>query len=234
MNYYYHPNPTTNPVLSTEESSHAVKVLRKKVGDTIHLMDGKGGKYEAEITDANFRKCAFRITNHEQLMHTHAQVHMAIAPTKNIDRLEWFVEKACELGTAQITILLTQRTERKKVNLERLEKKAISAMKQSKNFWKCQIDELTPYESFVTQLESLATQSFIAYVETGQEEALQTLIQPQKNTLILIGPEGDFTPEEVQTAVQHGATAVNLGSSILRTETAGIIAAHTFNLVNGR
>ncbi|RJE74285.1 16S rRNA (uracil(1498)-N(3))-methyltransferase [Reichenbachiella sp. MSK19-1] len=232
MNYYYHPNPTSDAILSAEESAHAIKVLRKKVGDQIHIMDGVGGKYVAEITEANFRKCGFRIVEEEHLARSHAQVHIAIAPTKNIDRLEWFVEKACELGTAQISILLTKRTERKKINLERLEKKAISAMKQSKNFWKCQIGELTNYGNFINSSSLQTPQRFIAYVETGQEVALHKLIKPNIDTLIMIGPEGDFTPEEVQAAEAKGATAIHLGNSILRTETAGIIAAHTFNLAN--
>ncbi|UXP32028.1 16S rRNA (uracil(1498)-N(3))-methyltransferase [Reichenbachiella agarivorans] len=233
MNYYYHPDPESKPVLNGEESMHAVKVLRKKEGDEILIMDGKGGKYKAEITDANFRKCSFKITQKKLIDKRPHTIHLAIAPTKNIDRLEWFVEKACELGVDQITILLTKRTERKKINLERIEKKAISAMKQSKNFWKCQINDLIAFDQFVSSPATNTQQSYIAYAETGHESSLHQLLQPNKETLIMIGPEGDFTSEEVQLAVKHGSVAVNLGASILRTETAGVIAVHTFNLVNG-
>ncbi|MCV9385139.1 16S rRNA (uracil(1498)-N(3))-methyltransferase [Reichenbachiella ulvae] len=231
MNFYYHPDPASDLTLSQEESSHAVKVLRKKTGDTLHLMDGIGGKYEAEITEANFRKCEFKILKKEEMAPREAQIHIGIAPTKNIDRLEWFVEKACELGVDQITIFITQHTERKKVKLDRLEKKAISAMKQSKSFWKCKIHWADKFPAFLSS--TMEEQRFIAYVETGEESALRQLLQAEKDTIILIGPEGDFSPEEVKLATDAGFTAVNLGKNVLRTETAGIIAAHTFNLING-
>lgn len=201
-----------------------------KVGRIIHLMDGYGSTYKAAITDANHRRCGFSIV--EQFDHEKPSplTHVAIAPTKNMDRLEWFVEKACELGVHEISLIQTQRAERSKVNLERLEKKAIGAMKQSKNFWKCKINELTSFNNFLAGVES-SWSKYIAFVETKSSESLARLADTQTNTIILIGPEGDFTVKEVESAKNQGFTPVNLGKSVLRTETAGIIAVHTMNVL---
>ncbi|MEO9853064.1 MAG: RsmE family RNA methyltransferase [Reichenbachiella sp.] len=231
MNFYFHPNPEENPVLSAEESSHVVKVLRGKVGDNIAIMDGLGNSYQAKITDPNSRKCGFEIISKSTLSRKSFGVHIAIAPTKSTDRLEWFVEKACELGVSEISIILTQRTERKKVNLDRLEKKAINAMKQSKNLWKCQIHDICRFKDFVVKYEH-ADHKFAAYVETGEESLLQRKIIPNEQILILIGPEGDFSPEEIDILKSSNFELVSLGSNVLRTETAGITAVHTVNLIN--
>ncbi|WP_109831209.1 RsmE family RNA methyltransferase [Reichenbachiella versicolor] len=231
MNYYYHADPKSDLTLSSEESSHAIKVLRKKTGDTIHLMDGLGHSYEARITDDNFRRCKFEIVSTEKHDRKPFSIHIAIAPTKNIDRIEWFVEKACELGADRISFIDTKRTERSKVKIDRLDKKAISAMKQSKSFWKCQIDEITTFSNFIK--EPLTGQKFIAFVETGSEVAFNKMIQTNMDSIIMIGPEGDFTFDEVKSAQNQGFQTTNLGKNILRTETAGIIAAHTVNIING-
>ncbi|SMD31989.1 16S rRNA (uracil1498-N3)-methyltransferase [Reichenbachiella faecimaris] len=231
MNFYYHPNPEESTTLSAEESAHLIKVLRAKNGDQIAIMDGQGHTYLAKITDANPRKCAFEILKKEQKEKKNYGVHIAIAPTKNMDRLEWFVEKACEMGVDEVSLILTQRSERKKVNLERLEKKAISAMKQSKNFWKCTINELVSFKAFVSQ-QSDTIEKFAAYVETGLEDLLQKKIKPHTQCLILIGPEGDFSPDEVELLKSSNYELVSLGTHVLRTETAGLAAVHTINLVN--
>lgn len=232
MNYYYHPSPKQNDVLSNEESSHAIKALRKKEGDTIHIMDGLGGRYEAIITNANHRKCEFEVIKTSNIKPKEFSVHIAIAPTKNIDRIEWFVEKVCELGANSISFIESKRTERSRIKLERIEKKAISAMKQSKNFWKCKTNELVSIDTFIKASSTLDCDKFIAFVETGEENALHRLIKPDQDVLVMIGPEGDFTQEEVDRAKSFGFTPVNLGKNVLRTETAGIVAAHTINLVN--
>lgn len=231
MNFYYHPNPEEHTILSTEESAHIVKVLRAKNGDEINLMDGCGHTYLVKIKDANPRKCSFEILEKKIKEQKTYRIHIAIAPTKNIDRLEWFVEKACEMGADEISLILTQRSERKKVNLERLEKKAISAMKQSKNFWKCQINNLDKFKSFI-ELQKQVPSKFAAYVETGNEDLLQKKIKPNESSLILIGPEGDFSPEEVGLLKSLNYELVSLGNHVLRTETAGIAAVHTVNLIN--
>lgn len=233
MNYYFHPDPSADLTLSQEESTHAVKVLRKKEGDSIYLMDGTGGKYEAKVTEANFRKCKFEIIHQETVAPKAAKIHIAIAPTKNIDRIEWFVEKACELGADQISLFISKHSERKTIKLDRLEKKAIGAMKQSKSFWKCQISFVGSFSDFIQSLNVEKSGRYIAYVETGEEQALQHKLQTASDALVLIGPEGDFTPQEVDQAEQAGFEAVSLGKNVLRTETAGIIAVHTFNLTNG-
>ena len=231
MNFYYHPDPEQNPTLNPEESGHAIKVLRAKKGDAIDIIDGKGNKYSAEITDPNHRKCAFKIISTEKKLQKTYSTHIAIAPTKSNDRLEWFVEKACELGVNEISILCTHRTERKKVNLERLEKKAISAMKQSKGFWKCKINDIATFNTFI-QSQNSDSNKFVAFVATGEESLLQNKIEKEKNILLLIGPEGDFTNEEIELARSANFTPVSLGKHVLRTETAGVIAVHTVELVN--
>ncbi|MEP2023111.1 MAG: 16S rRNA (uracil(1498)-N(3))-methyltransferase [Reichenbachiella sp.] len=231
MNYYYHPNPKESAVLSNEESAHIVKVLRAKNGDEIALMDGKGNSYLAKITEPNPRKCGFEILTKTSKAPKGFRIHIAISPTKNMDRLEWFVEKACEMGIDEISLIQTQRSERKKVNLERLEKKSISAMKQSKNFWKCQINELMDLKSFIAN-NNHEGQKFAAYVETGREDLLQKKVTPNSDCLILIGPEGDFSPEEVELLNASNFELVSLGANVLRTETAGIAAVHTVNLIN--
>lgn len=231
MNFYYHPNPEENPVLSAEESSHVVKVFRAKTGDQVAILDGAGNSYQVEISEANSRKCSFRIISKTVAKPKPFGIHIAIAPTKSADRMEWFVEKACELGVDQISIILTQRTERKKVNLDRLEKKAISAMKQSKNLWKCQINDVCRLNDFVASQNNV-DYKFAAHVETRQESLLQTKIAPGKQTLVLIGPEGDFSPQEVDLLKASKFELVSLGSNVLRTETAGIAAVHTANLIN--
>jgi len=231
VNYYYHPDPDLSAELNSDESHHAIKVLRKKKGDQISIMDGMGNAYLAEITDDNFRKCCFSILEKESHPKKSFSIHIAIAPTKNSDRIEWFVEKACELGTDEIFLVMTERTERSKVNLERLEKKAISALKQSKNFWKCDIHEAIKFDDFIKTAPDF-DQKFIAFVETGKEESLKKLVRQGKSVLVMIGPEGDFTKQEITQAISEGFIMVNLGHMVLRTETAGIIAAHTISLAN--
>ncbi|UXX78722.1 16S rRNA (uracil(1498)-N(3))-methyltransferase [Reichenbachiella carrageenanivorans] len=231
MNFYYHTNPEDKSMLSLEESAHVVKVLRAKTGDQIALMDGLGHSYLVEITDPNPRKCTFKIIEKTKAKAKCFRVHLAIAPTKSVDRLEWFVEKACEMGVDEISIIQTQRTERKKVNHERLEKKAISAMKQSKNFWKCQVNELKKLKDFVNSQKEEANK-YVAYVETGTEDLLQKKLLPKTHCLILIGPEGDFSPEEIDLLKNAKFEMVSLGKNVLRTETAGVAAVHTVNLIN--
>lgn len=232
MNFYYHPNPEENPVLSHEESAHVVKVLRRKIGDLLSIVDGIGNSYQVEITNPDARKCSFKIISKTASIPKPFAVHLAIAPTKSSDRLEWFVEKACELGADRISILHTQRTERKKVNVERLDKKAVSAMKQSKNLWKCKIDKTVISMNDFVDSHVQTAHKYVAYVETGQEDLLQRKIEPDQQVVILIGPEGDFSPDEIELVKSSGFQLVSLGPHVLRTETAGVIAMHTVNLIN--
>lgn len=232
MNYFYHPNPETDNQLSNEESFHCIKVLRKKRGDQIDIIDGKGHIFKCKIENDSHRNCSFSILEKIQVSNSKDYyIHIAIAPTKNQDRIEWFVEKTCELGVDEISFINTKRTERKKINLERIEKKAVSAMKQSKNLNKTKVNALISFEEFL-QSHAESTQNFIAFVDHNNESQLFKTATSKGKYLVLIGPEGDFIPEEVSLAKHRNFQMVSLGNSVLRTETAGVIACHTLNLIN--
>ncbi len=232
MNYFYHPNPESDNKLSSEESFHCIKVLRKKLGDEIDIIDGKGNIYKANIEKDSHRTCLFSIVEKKSISkEKDYYTHIAIAPTKNQDRLEWFVEKACELGVDEISFIHTKRTERKKINLERIEKKAVSAMKQSKNLFKAQLNELLLFDDFMNN-DFKGVNKYIAFVDYQNEMKLSKAISAKKNCLVMIGPEGDFTDEELSSAIKQGFQVVSLGNNVLRTETAGIVACHTIEIVN--
>lgn len=231
MLYFYQPKISKGQhLLEDEEFQHCVKVLRKGVGDQIGIFDGKGGKYEVEITTVGKRSCEFKILSEEQLSPRPFYNHIAIAPTKNTDRIEWFVEKACELGVDEISFILTTNCERNKMRIDRLEKKAVSALKQSKSGFLTKINELEKLDKFLGSTQ--ADQKFIAFVEDGLPYFSDEL-KSNSNTLTLIGPEGDFTQEEVNAVLKIGFTKISLGKSTLRTETAGLMAAHFVNMLNG-
>ncbi|MFC6999609.1 16S rRNA (uracil(1498)-N(3))-methyltransferase [Rufibacter roseus] len=236
MNLFYTPNLQPNMteyVLSEEESKHCSRVLRLGVGDKVQLIDGRGGFFEAEISDAAPKKTKLRILNYTSDQDKRSfRIHIAVAPTKNMDRMEWFVEKAVELGIDEISLLQCARSERKNINLDRLEKIAISAMKQSMKSYLPKINELTRYEDFISQRFSQNEHKFIAHLVEGQERfSLAKSITGYGTYTILIGPEGDFSPEEVEQALQAGFKPVTLGSSRLRTETAALAACHTIHVV---
>jgi len=231
MQYFFQPEIKNGHYqLEDEEFQHCVKVLRNGVGDHIGIFDGKGGKYEVEITAIDKRSCSFRVISEEQIDPKPFYNHIAIAPTKNTDRIEWFVEKACELGVDEISFILTKNCERNKMKADRLIKKAVSALKQSKSGFLTKINELEKLEHFAKGAE--ADQKFIGYVADSLPN-LSREIEEGKRCLILIGPEGDFTTEEVNLTETYGFQKISLGKSTLRTETAGLIAAHTVNVVNG-
>lgn len=216
-------------ILSPEESRHAIKVLRLNSGDKIQIIDGEGGFYLAEITEANQKKTQFHIIEHTQQALPSHYIHIAIAPTKNIDRIEWFVEKAVEIGINEISFMLCQNSERKVLKLDRIEKKAISAMKQSMNAF---MPKIHPLVSFNKSLEQISQQGkYIAYVDFDNPQQLFDIAKENKSHCVLIGPEGDFSAQELQLAEQQGFRKVGLGNSRLRTETAGIVACHTLNLI---
>lgn len=230
-NLFYQPGiQYGSHFLDPEESRHAAKVLRKKTGDIIHITDGKGVLYTCKITDAKSDKCAFLIESSEQEKQRSFSIHVAIAPTKNPDRTEWFVEKAIEIGVDEITFLECDNSEREKIKLERIEKLAISAMKQSLKLTLSRVHPIRPLRDFIS--ESREGKKFIAYVDQANPDELSKVAKPQENYTVLIGPEGDFSPAELALAIQRGFTKVALGPSRLRTETAGIVACHTLNLIN--
>ncbi len=209
---------------------HAKKVLRLKSGTVIQLTDGLGKIYEARLTNTDGRNCEFSILKSEQVPSRNYRIHVAIAPTKNADRIEWFIEKTVELGIDKISFLLCKNSERKSINLERVEKKAISAMKQSGQAYLPEIVEIRPFKQFIA--ESNEAGKFIGFVDEQNPLLLKNAATPSGSYLVMIGPEGDFSPEEMQTALQQGFVKISLGQNRLRTETAGIAACHILNLIN--
>jgi 16S rRNA (uracil1498-N3)-methyltransferase len=217
--------------LDEEEMQHAVKTLRKKQGDRLHLMDGKGNFYEAEISEIAKREVKLRILSTKPtVLPWNFDLHLAVAPTKNADRLEWMLEKVVEMGINSYTPLLCRHSERKQLRVDRLEKIAMAAAKQSQKSILPKINELTDFEKFVRSCN--ADQRYIAHCQSDDLEPLRNAFKfsPGTSVLVLIGPEGDFSPDEVALAVSLGFKAVGLGKSRLRTETAGIAACHTLQL----
>jgi len=231
MTLFYVPNLATEHVLPEEESLHAVKVLRLKVGDELVVVDGVGGYHIAKITLPHPKRCAFELIESQfEFGKRDYKLHIAIAPTKNMDRLEWFVEKATEIGIDEITPIICRFSERKMVKAERLEKIIVSAAKQSV---KAYFPKLNPQCTFDELIKNhQATQKFIAHCYDSEKIQLKTEIIPTKDILVLIGPEGDFSKEEVDKAIKNGFLPVSLGESRLRTETAGVVACHTVSLMN--
>lgn len=217
--------------LPPEEAHHAVHVLRLKPGDTIGLLDGKGGFAEAELIVVDKKQCLATVLRREQTgPERKARIHIAVAPTKQMERFEWFLEKATELGVDRITPLQTERTERTKLRHDRLERVLIGAMKQSQRRWLPQLDRLTPLGE-LTQLA--CAQRFFGWCEGERVELVQTY-DPEKDALIAIGPEGDFTQEEAGMLTANGFRAVSLGTSRLRTETAALAACAGMNFAQLR
>jgi len=232
MQLFYVPNISGAEVILDEtESKHAIRVLRLQNGNQVKIIDGAGGFYKAQITDANPKKCRLKIVeSQKEFGKKDYHLHIAIAPTKNNDRYEWFLEKATEIGIDEITPLLTSHSERKTINPERFEKILVSAMKQSLKAYLPKLNDITHFRQLVTNIKT--ENRFIAYCDDIQKTHLKDLTIQGKNTLILIGPEGDFSPEEIQMAIENGFKVVSLGEARLRTETAGIVACHIVNLVN--
>ena len=232
MNLFYTPNITGNTyTLDEAESKHCIKVLRYTLGDQLTLVDGRGGWYETKIIDPHPKRCTVEvISKKENFAKRSFYTHIAIAPTKNMDRLEWFVEKATEIGIDEITPILCEHSERKVVKTDRLEKVAIAAMKQSLKAYLPKINELTPLSEFLEQ--ATTANRFIAYCEDIEKSHLLKTAKPGEENLVLIGPEGDFSPEEVNLAFNYNFKAISLGESRLRTETAGVAACHIISLIN--
>lgn len=222
MHYFHVPAPF-ELVLPEEESLHASKVLRLQSGDEITLLDGKGGVYSAEITLPHAKRCGYKILSQYHLSTGRPyRLHVAIAPTKNMERLEWFVEKAVEIGVDEITPLICRYSERKQLKADRLEKIVLSACKQSVQAVFPVLNSLTSFDELVKDAQ--AECKTIAHCYAQEKADFRTISAKVADILILIGPEGDFSLEEVELAKAHGFVAVSLGDSRLRTETAGIMA----------
>lgn len=229
MQFFYAPDIQGEfYTLSEDESLHCVRVLRLLAGAQVALIDGCGTLYTAQIVDANPKRCQVRVVEVRREFGKRAvDVHLAIAPTKNIDRLEWCFEKCTELGINTLTPLLCERSERKVVNVERLQKVVIAAVKQSVKAYVPRLNPLVAFREFVVQPTD--SQLFIAYCGDNLPHLRHCLL-PGRRVTVLVGPEGDFSPTEIQLAQQFGYQPVSLGPSRLRTETAGVVACHLANL----
>ena len=228
---FYCPDILDSFTLSEEESQHAVRVLRLQSGDELEVVDGAGGYYRAVITNPHPKHCEFQIKETiTEYGKRDYRLHIAIAPTKNIERLEWFIEKCTEIGIDEITPVICRFSERKIIKPERLEKIIVSAAKQSLKAYFPILNPMCSFRDFIQQ--TTVSQKFIAHCYEQDKQLLQQVYQKSSDAVILIGPEGDFSPEEVQAAIQHQFQPVSLGSSRLRTETAGVVACHTISLIN--
>ena len=243
VRFFYVPNASSVNELPEEEAQHAVRVLRMEMGNEMMLMDGEGTYYQAVVTEATKKRCLYRIKEtlpQERQWQPH--LHLAMAPTKNMDRTEWFAEKATEIGYDELTFLKCRWSERTVIKTERIEKILVSAMKQSHKAWKPVLNEMTDFKAFLQMIEEREKengrkmQKFIChcYEEEGLGEkiALKDAIKEGEDVLVLVGPEGDFSIEEVKMAKVNGYQSVTLGKSRLRTETAALVAVHLMNLKN--
>ncbi|MCH4895848.1 16S rRNA (uracil(1498)-N(3))-methyltransferase [Marinilabiliaceae bacterium JC040] len=233
MHLFYTPDiEGKRYTLDKTESRHCVRVLRLKEGDKIQLIDGKGGFYTAEIIDGNQNSCTVEcIETIKEYGKRDYKIEIGIAPTKNIDRIEWFMEKSTEIGMDVFTPLLCDHSERKQVKHERLERIITSAVKQSLKAYHPRLNEMTKFMDFIKAEHK--GQKFIAHCEEGEEKNLfQDVYKAKSDVCILIGPEGDFSPKEIKAAKEAGFQEISLGNSRLRTETAGLVACHTVNLIN--
>lgn len=213
---------TTSGTLPDEEAQHAARVLRLKTGDSIQIINGKGHLTSAQITSIDKRNCAYQITHQKYFENPVAGIEIAVAPPKSSDRLEWMLEKMTEIGVEKIHLILTKRTEKPKLNLERLQKKIISAAKQSHKYY---LPELIVHPVFSDFLDQTNTQQkFIAHLADEDRKYLGTELKPTGSACVLIGPEGDFSPEEIKLALEHQFQPITLGEFRLRTETAAVFA----------
>lgn len=213
------------------ESRHIVKVLRKKEGDTLYITNGQGFLFTSKISVANDKRCIVTIKKVTQIKNQLSySLHIAIAPTKNNQRLEWFLEKATEIGISEITPLICDHSERKVVKHERLEKVLIAAMKQSKRSYLPKLNEAMSFKKFIAKNNNGL--KFIAHCEETEKHTLKNQLIKNEAILILIGPEGDFSLSEIALALDNNFKAVSLGMSRLRTETAGIVATHSVAFIN--
>ena len=235
MQLFYNPNISENSkeiTFDKEESRHIVKVLRMKEGDTFKITNGKGSFFAAEIINTNPKGCLVKIISEEVQQPLPYQLHLAVAPTKLNDRYEWFLEKATEIGITEITPIICDHSERKTVKAERYEKILQSAMKQSLKAYLPILNEAVSFKDFINLDKTSEGLKCVAHCEETDKQSLKSILLPNKKVTILIGPEGDFSSEEIELAKRTGFIPVTLGESRLRTETAAIVACHSVGFVN--
>lgn len=230
MQLFYFENITPETdflLLDKEQSRHITKVLRKKVGDRVHITDGIGNLYDGAISLVTSNKCGIDLAFAKAYPQPAQKLHIAIAPTKMNDRMEWFLEKATEMGISKITPLLCDHSERKKINLDRFKKIVISAMQQSNQFYLPQLEQLTAFTEFVCG--DINGVKCIAHCEDSDKKSLLSKIDIKEDLTVIIGPEGDLSTIEIEKAVQKGFEPVSLGNKRLRTETAGVYTTAVYN-----
>ena len=227
---FYAPYAKDSSYLSEEESFHAIRVLRLRVGETIHLLDGRGSKFSTSISSIEGKKVAFGpLEVVESEPSPSYKIHLYVAPTKQMERMEWMVEKCGEFGIHGIHFFASKNSERKEIKLQRLEKTAISALKQSKNLY---LPEITGLHTFKEIADKEGGEKLFAFISNPPVSVLMKTAAKNKEYHVIVGPEGDFTPEESDTLSKNNWKPFSLGKSILRTETAGIAVCHGLNLLN--
>ncbi|WP_375445544.1 RsmE family RNA methyltransferase [uncultured Fibrella sp.] len=233
MHLFYQPTLTPADaagLLTDEDARHATRTLRLGVGDALSVTDGRGNRYDSVITKAD-KHCAFRVQTVIETPPRPFAVRICVAPTKNLDRIEWFIEKAVELGIERISFFVGQHSERRILKLERIEKIAVAAMKQSLQAWLPKLDEAIPFAKLVASVSE--SQRFVAHLpENVPTQPLIRTATPTGQYAVLIGPEGDFSASELQQATQAGFQMVTLGPNRLRTETAALSACQALNFLN--
>ena len=235
VRYFYVPNAATETELPDEEAQHAVRVLRMQSGDEMMLMDGQGTYFRAEVAEASKKHCTYIIKEVlPQQRQWPGHLHLAMAPTKNIDRTEWTCEKATEIGFDELTFLRCKFSERTVIKTDRIDKILISATKQSRKAWKPLLNEMVDFHTFIDSVKDSTGGKFICHCydepHLGEKHLLRDCLQSGADALVLVGPEGDFSVDEVKYAEECGFQSVSLGQSRLRTETAALVAVHLMNL----
>ena len=242
VRFFYHPEALTSDLLPHDEALHAVRVLRLSEGDEIFIIDGHGAFHRAVVTMTSAKHCAYSIMETLPQQPTwHGHIHLAIAPTKNMDRMEWMAEKATEVGFDELSLVECRFSERRKINVERIDKVVVSAVKQSRKAWKPIVNDMTPFTDFLRQHTTGSRFICHCYDEIERHDLYELLSRldksagidttsPSPEIIVLIGPEGDFSIDEVRQAVAAGWQSVSLGKSRLRTETAGLTAVMMANL----
>ena len=232
MNVFYLPDAQLGTIsFPEEESKHIVKVLRMKEGDRFCVTDGNGSLFDAELVDAHHKRATADLSNQRSGYDIRDfKLSIAIAPTKLNERTEWFLEKATEIGIDEVKLFASYHSERRAANVERFRKIVVSAMKQSVKSKMPVVEEMVSFDKLVKQ--DFDGQKFIAWIDDDVKEQLCDLYKKGENAIILIGPEGDFSKEEVELAKENGFVPVSLGEARLRTETAAVVACHTIQLIN--
>lgn len=234
MQLFYDPNivDTGGDVFfSREESKHIIRVLRKNEGDLLRITNGKGSIFQVELVHVSQNECVARIIISEEQSPLPYSLHLAVSPTKLNDRYEWFLEKVTEIGVTEITPIVCDHSERKVIKADRFERKIISAMKQSLKARLPALHGITTFKDFIESNNDY-DKRLVAHCAEGQKASIKQIVQPGASVCILIGPEGDFSSEEIQLAAKEGFEPIHLGDSRLRTETAAVVACHSIAFIN--